>query len=709
MRVMHTPALGKLLMGAFLFFLFVQEVKSQSQDSLTHALQMEADVQKRLLILKEITATADRNGSTDSTSLLYYRNLIQTGRAIGDSLTVAEGWLYVGFYHYLVDDILLSTRAYQSAQTSLQLVPKNHLLHGRLNSSLAINYISLGSYTLALGRLRLALPITTKYGRLEDRVDILDNLRSAFSKLHVHDSSTYYARMSVESYKVLLSQKPNSSYFSLGVGKGLLELGNVSEAIVYFEKALAICEAANNKSGIKSCHQYLGTSYYELKAYSKAKDHFLKSLLYEGNHEYIAHQRLSDIASIEGNYDEAYHHLKAYDSASQELATNIREQVFNMEQLFQDVEKERDLLKVQNEASTAKGYVYLLVSLLFVAVSTLTFFLILYRQRSVGYKNLKEKNREIEEVRAEIEKKRNLLEQYHKALINLSKDESLFDQGQQYLFNGVCRTAAETLNVNRVSIWVLEKGNSCIARKFLYELGSGTDELLILERKYFPAYFKALESKPFIVATNAREHPDTAEFTEGYLKPLDIYSMLDCAIVIDRKPIGVICCEHQHELKVWNTEDELFIQSLSDLIAKSYRNERIKDLLAEVEGKNYELVSKNNEIETMNEELASLNESLEATVSHRTKELEERNTQLTEYAFINSHLLRAPLSRILGLSHLIARDIRSVEDAKLIEALLTSSNELDSIIRRISDVLYDGKNMTREDIKSMIERNLNQR
>jgi signal transduction histidine kinase len=268
--------------------------------------------------------------------------------------------------------------------------------------------------------------------------------------------------------------------------------------------------------------------------------------------------------------------------------------------------------------------------------------------------------------------------------------------------------------VNRVSIWLLENQNGRLVRKFLYELGSESDEMLVLERKDYPTYFDAVETKPFIIASDARVHPDTREFTESYLKPLHIYSMLDCPIVIDRKLFGVICCENQREVKEWNTEDALFIQSLADLISMNFKNERIKTLLVEIRRKNNELTGKNNEILTMNEELRSineklstLNETLEETVRFRTRELETQNTQLTEYAFINSHLLRAPLARILGLSNLLTREDTSVKDAQLIEALHTSSKEMDVIIRKISDILYDGNNLTREDIKVIIDRNLN--
>ena len=44
----------------------------------------------------------------------------------------------------------------------------------------------------------------------------------------------------------------------------------------------------------------------------------------------------------------------------------------------------------------------------------------------------------------------------------------------------------------------------------------------------------------------------------------------------------------------------------------------------------------------------SINDNLELTIKDRTRELENKNKALEEYAFITAHKLRAPLASILG-------------------------------------------------------------
>jgi len=313
----------------------------------------------------------------------------------------------------------------------------------------------------------------------------------------------------------------------------------------------------------------------------------------------------------------------------------------------------------------------------------------------------------------EAEKRENLL-RYQNSLLQLTQDKAPYNSTLNYLFTKVCASAARNLSTSRVSIWTMEDDNSKIVRKHLFEFQSGNNEEVNLLRTDFPNYFQALEKSPFILANDAREHPETREFKEVYLKPLSIMSMLDCPILLDGIPIGVICCEHQFVQKNWATEDVLFVQSLAEHLSICFKNMEINNLLTQLKTTNNQLIDKSNEIEaineelnSVNEELSTLNENLEATVQKRTFELETQNKQLTEYAFINSHVLRAPLARILGLAQLISRETISAQDQSLVNALIQSSNELDSIIRKISDLLYDGNNLSREDIQGIINRRLN--
>jgi PAS domain S-box-containing protein len=68
------------------------------------------------------------------------------------------------------------------------------------------------------------------------------------------------------------------------------------------------------------------------------------------------------------------------------------------------------------------------------------------------------------------------------------------------------------------------------------------------------------------------------------------------------------------------------------------------------------------------------------------KAIEEQNENLKEISWLQSHVIRAPLARIMGLIQLITDpDQDMVEKQNTLNYLLTSAHELDEVIRTITD------------------------
>jgi tetratricopeptide (TPR) repeat protein len=85
----------------------------------------------------------------------------------------------------------------------------------------------------------------------------------------------------------------------------------------------------------------------------------------------------------------------------------------------------------------------------------------------------------------------------------------------------------------------------------------------------------------------------------------------------------------------------------------------------------------------LNEDLQELNRNLEARIEQRTQQLTIQNQKLIEYAFVNAHKLRAPISSILGLINLM--DQATPEEYQAIfNHLKTCGVQLDIITRQIS-------------------------
>jgi PAS domain S-box-containing protein len=67
------------------------------------------------------------------------------------------------------------------------------------------------------------------------------------------------------------------------------------------------------------------------------------------------------------------------------------------------------------------------------------------------------------------------------------------------------------------------------------------------------------------------------------------------------------------------------------------------------------------------------------------KAIEKQNEKLKEIAFMQSHIIRAPLARIMGLTNLIIQEIPEDCDKQLFEYLTHSVEELDDVIKNIVD------------------------
>ncbi len=116
-------------------------------------------------------------------------------------------------------------------------------------------------------------------------------------------------------------------------------------------------------------------------------------------------------------------------------------------------------------------------------------------------------------------------------------------------------------------------------------------------------------------------------------------------------------------------------------------NEIIEKKNLELQSKQERLREQGEELKQIHDETFQINQNLEQMVLTRTEEVENRNQELSRYAFMNAHHLRAPLTRIIGLSRLIRNDYPEARKDPQLEKILDSANRTDQIIRKISDIL----------------------
>jgi len=87
-------------------------------------------------------------------------------------------------------------------------------------------------------------------------------------------------------------------------------------------------------------------------------------------------------------------------------------------------------------------------------------------------------------------------------------------------------------------------------------------------------------------------------------------------------------------------------------------------------------------------ELNILRNNLEQIISGKISESQNQAEILKEYSFVNSHHVRAPLARVLGLIDLIeVENQRNNSSSNVLRNIKTDAEELDVILRKINKVI----------------------
>ena len=111
-----------------------------------------------------------------------------------------------------------------------------------------------------------------------------------------------------------------------------------------------------------------------------------------------------------------------------------------------------------------------------------------------------------------------------------------------------------------------------------------------------------------------------------------------------------------------------------------------------VEEQNRALEEARKVIEIQHQILLEKNEGLETEIKKRTQDLVDYNQQLEQFAFMSSHNLRAPISRILGLGNLLEITNNEVDTVKIKQSLIISARELDRVVKDLNTILEIRKN-----------------
>lgn len=173
-------------------------------------------------------------------------------------------------------------------------------------------------------------------------------------------------------------------------------------------------------------------------------------------------------------------------------------------------------------------------------------------------------------IEAEQKRSRDRTIQHQAALLSLVRGSF---SSRNTVCQRVTQLVADTLEVERVSIWMLNPEKTHLTCLDIYERSKGIhDQGAKLFIEQYPRYFSALGENLTIAANDAPSDPRTNEFAQGYLDIQGITSMMDSPIFEQGHTIGVLCHEHVGPPRVWSLDEQQFSSSIADFVSHTFES-----------------------------------------------------------------------------------------------------------------------------------------
>ena len=199
------------------------------------------------------------------------------------------------------------------------------------------------------------------------------------------------------------------------------------------------------------------------------------------------------------------------------------------------------------------------------------------------------------ELKKVLLKRERFVQRQNKMLVELAKSEKLYHGVLHDSLKIITEAVVRIFEVEQVSVWLFERDRSTIRCIDMYELSTDRhSEGMVLKAADYPAYFKALAEEELIAAHDARNDPRTCEFSDSYLAPFGITSMLDVPIRLKGQIIGIVCYEHVGQARKWTLAEQNFARAPADYISlamEAEKRRRAEETLRESESRYKHLYS----------------------------------------------------------------------------------------------------------------------
>lgn len=255
------------------------------------------------------------------------------------------------------------------------------------------------------------------------------------------------------------------------------------------------------------------------------------------------------------------------------------------------------------------------------------------------------------------------------------------------------KKTAETLNVSRASIWLIEEDNNLMRCLDLYDYDTrihSSGEIYKLDE--IPIYYTAINKFLQISITDTNTHPAVIEIKDTYYK-FNITSSLETLAFSEDGTKCLLCLEHRGAKRVWKQDEEYYAKVMTSLVLQTINLAKRKEL--------EERLSRNEEKLAQSQKLESLG-ILAGGIAH-----DFNNILAGIYGYIQ--VLQMNLRDNPQMMHYLNQTLKASERAKdLISQILAFARKSDTqkLSVSVTNIAKEVHKLIKASIPATIELNL---
>ena len=167
-----------------------------------------------------------------------------------------------------------------------------------------------------------------------------------------------------------------------------------------------------------------------------------------------------------------------------------------------------------------------------------------------------------------LQRREQQLRKQQKILIDLTKNKALNLGDFITAVQNITETASQTLDVERVSVWLFDNTKTKLHCLDLYIQSSNIHtEADFLGADQFPSLFAALQENQSLIIEDVQNEDILKDLRPNYLNPLNVVSLLTSPFDIGCELTGLLVFEQVGIERLWLLEEISFASSLSELLS----------------------------------------------------------------------------------------------------------------------------------------------